>query len=146
MFAEDVGLLPKVEGRGAFTDLLETLSQTPEQFVPLVGALWKEMDEGGFSVVLRQTLPRFNGKLFKHPEVLPLDRAQIELLLKAAQADWHGYRHDDAYSVTWSMTTAPRGNVQSSVLARRSFHMPSSAENMAVMPGSFTGVNHIGFG
>lgn len=36
----------------------------------------------------------------------------------AAEADWDGYRHDDAYSVTWSMTTAPRGNVQSSILAR----------------------------
>ncbi len=36
----------------------------------------------------------------------------------AAEAEWGGYRHDDAYSVTWSMTTAPRGNVQSSVLAR----------------------------
>lgn len=35
-----------------------------------------------------------------------------------AEAEWEGYRHDDAYSVTWSMTTAPRGNVQSSVLAR----------------------------
>lgn len=36
----------------------------------------------------------------------------------AAEAQWDGYRHDDAYSITWSMTTAPRGNVQSSVLAR----------------------------
>lgn len=36
----------------------------------------------------------------------------------AAEAEWDGYRHDEAYSVTWSMTTAPRGNVQSSVLAR----------------------------
>lgn len=36
----------------------------------------------------------------------------------AAEAEWEGYRHDDAYSVTWSMTTAPRGHVQSSVLAR----------------------------
>jgi hypothetical protein len=36
----------------------------------------------------------------------------------AAEAEWEGYRHDDASSVTWSMTTAPRGNVQSSVLAR----------------------------
>ncbi|WP_029212105.1 SCO6880 family protein [Arsenicicoccus bolidensis] len=36
----------------------------------------------------------------------------------AAEAEWAGYRHDDAYSVTWSMTTAPRGNVQSAILAR----------------------------
>ena len=87
MFAEDVGLLPQ----RSFTDLLEALTQTPEQFVPLVGALWREMDVGGFSVVLRQTLPRFNGKLFKSPaegRVLPLDRDQIGLLLEAAGADW----------------------------------------------------------
>lgn len=36
----------------------------------------------------------------------------------AAQAAWDGYRHDSAYSCTWSMTSAPRGNVQSGVLAR----------------------------
>ncbi|MBP6637476.1 MAG: class I SAM-dependent DNA methyltransferase, partial [Sulfuritalea sp.] len=84
MFAEDVGLLPK----RAFTDLLESLQRDPGQFVPLVGALWKEMDEGGFSVVLRHTLPRFNGKLFKTPDVLPLDRDQIGLLREAARADW----------------------------------------------------------
>lgn len=36
----------------------------------------------------------------------------------AAQASWGGYRHDSAYSVTWAMTQAPRGNVQSGVLAR----------------------------
>ena len=84
MFAEDVGLLPK----RAFTDLLESLQRDPGQFVPLVGALWKEMDAGGFSVVLRHTLPRFNGKLFKTPDVLPLDRDQIGLLRQAASADW----------------------------------------------------------
>lgn len=36
----------------------------------------------------------------------------------AAEAEWGGYRHDSAYSRTWAMTTAPRGNVQSGVLAR----------------------------
>lgn len=36
----------------------------------------------------------------------------------AAQASWTGYRHDSAYSSTWAMTSAPRGNVQSGVLAR----------------------------
>ncbi|MHB1427081.1 MAG: class I SAM-dependent DNA methyltransferase [Rhodocyclaceae bacterium] len=84
MFAEDVQLIPK----GSFTDLLRSLADNPTQFVPLVNALWKEMDTGGFSVVLRQTLPRFNGKLFKHPEVVPLDKAQIALLLEASKADW----------------------------------------------------------
>jgi hypothetical protein len=88
MFAEDVGLLPKENGKGAFTVLLESLQNNPQQFVPLLGALWQEMDTGGFSVVLRQTLPRFNGKLFKRPEVIPLSRDQIGLLLEAASADW----------------------------------------------------------
>lgn len=36
----------------------------------------------------------------------------------AHQAEWASYRHDSATSVTWSMTSAPRGNVQSGVLAR----------------------------
>jgi hypothetical protein len=84
MFAEDVQLIP----RGSFTELVKSLADDPAQFVPLVGALWKEMDAGGFSVVLRHTLPRFNGKLFKNPEVLPLAKAQIALLLQAAKADW----------------------------------------------------------
>ncbi|MDP2171547.1 MAG: class I SAM-dependent DNA methyltransferase [Rhodocyclaceae bacterium] len=98
MFAEDVGLIPK----GSFTELLKSLidDSTPlspgggaggegvPQFVPLVGALWQEMDVGGFSLVLRHTLPRFNGKLFKSPEVLPLTKPQIGLLIEASKADW----------------------------------------------------------
>lgn len=84
MFAEDVGLIPKA----SFTELLKSLKDDTAQFVPLVGALWREMDVGGFSVVLRQTLPRFNGKLFKAPEVLPLTKQQIGLLLEASKADW----------------------------------------------------------
>ena len=84
MFAEDVALIPK----GSFTELLKSLADDTGQFVPLLSALWKEMDGGGFSVVLRKTLPRFNGKLFKNPEVLPLTKAQIGLLIEAANADW----------------------------------------------------------
>lgn len=34
----------------------------------------------------------------------------------ATQAAWDHYRHDGAVSVSWSMTMAPRGEVQSSVL------------------------------
>jgi len=84
MFAEDVALIPK----DSFSQLLISLRDDPGQFVPLLSALWKDMDGGGFSVVLRKTLPRFNGKLFKQPEVLPLTRAQIGLLIEAAKADW----------------------------------------------------------
>ena len=83
-FAEDVGLLPA----RAFSDLLDSLIQAPEQFAPMVGELWRAMDHGQFSVAIRAALPRFNGKLFKQPEALPLDRVQIELLREAARADW----------------------------------------------------------
>lgn len=36
----------------------------------------------------------------------------------ATEASWGRYRHDNAVSVSWSMTGAPRGEVQSSVLER----------------------------
>src|SRR3954451_18506377 len=36
----------------------------------------------------------------------------------AAQAGWDVYRHDGALSVTWSMTQAPRGEVDAGMLAR----------------------------
>jgi hypothetical protein len=36
----------------------------------------------------------------------------------AAEVSWDGYRHDSAFSCTWAMTQAPRGTVQSGVLAR----------------------------
>ncbi|MBS3917204.1 MAG: hypothetical protein KGZ31_05875 [Sulfuritalea sp.] len=88
MFAEDVELLPRRDGKGAFTLLLESLKDDPAQFVPLVGELWRAMDTGEFSVAIRAALPRFNGKLFKTPLVLPLTRDQIELLIKASSADW----------------------------------------------------------
>lgn len=51
----------------------------------------------------------------------------------AHEALWDGYRHDSAYSVTWSMTTAPRGNVQSSVLARLLAPHPALARKRVAM-------------
>jgi hypothetical protein len=36
----------------------------------------------------------------------------------AAEARWDMYRHDGAFSVSWTMTGAPRGSVHSGVLAR----------------------------
>jgi hypothetical protein len=68
MFAEDVCLIP----HRSFSDLLDSVANAPEQFQPMVATLWQEMDRGGFSVILRQTLPRINGKLFKDTTTLPL--------------------------------------------------------------------------
>lgn len=83
-FAEDVGLLPK----RAFADLLDRVANKPEQFVPTITELWRAMDTGQFSVAITSQVLHFNGKLFKNPEVLPLDRDQIGLLIEAAKADW----------------------------------------------------------
>jgi hypothetical protein len=84
MFAEDVGLLPK----RSFADLLETLSDNPAGFVPMLTDVWRAMDKGEFSVALKNNVLRFNGKLFKNPTVLPLEREHIDLLRQAAKSDW----------------------------------------------------------
>lgn len=83
-FSEDVGLVPK----GAFTDLLVAMKGSPEQFVPLVGDVWKMMDTGGFSTALRARVKRFNGGIFREHEPLKLDAAEIELLVEAGKCDW----------------------------------------------------------
>lgn len=49
-------------------------------------------------------------------EVVDLDWADVGPV--AHQSDWDAYRHDSGWSVTWQMSQPPRGNVQSSVLAR----------------------------
>lgn len=83
-FAEDVGLLPE----RSFETLVRESVAAPRQFVPLVGELWRAMNDGAFSAAIRSDLLRFNGKLFKDQQVLPLDGVQIDLLLGAAQARW----------------------------------------------------------
>ena len=84
MFAEDVGLLLK----GGFTRLLESLLDTPEQFVPIVEELWDRMNRGGFSVTLRINVLQFNGGLFADATALPLNRDQLALLVEASRCDW----------------------------------------------------------
>lgn len=84
MFAEDVGLLPP----NAFRDLLARHGEDPEVAVQMIAALWRDMDSGGFSAVLAHKVLRFNGKLFKEPDVLPLTKDQLQSLLRAAKADW----------------------------------------------------------
>ncbi len=84
MFAEDVGLLPEK----SFTQLLNDMQKAPGTFVPMLESLWDSMNKGGFSVVLRKNLPRFNGGLFAEIEVVDLNADQIQLLLEAADSDW----------------------------------------------------------
>ncbi|MGY1409829.1 class I SAM-dependent DNA methyltransferase [Luteimonas sp. A611] len=84
MFAEDVRLLPE----HAFRDLLTRHGEQPEVAMRMLAQLWRDMDAGGFSPVLAGEVLKFNGKLFKQPDTLPLDRAQLDLLVDAARADW----------------------------------------------------------
>ena len=84
MFAEDVGLL----FRDSFTHLLESLSDTPDHFVPMVEELWQKMNSGGFSTTLRTNILQFNGGLFAEGSALPLTKNQLLLLIEAARADW----------------------------------------------------------
>jgi len=83
-FAEDVGLMPK----GAFTDLLVSLKDSPDQFVPLVGEVWRMMNSGGNSIALRARIKKFNGGVFAEHEPLKLDTEEIGLLIDAGKSDW----------------------------------------------------------
>jgi hypothetical protein len=84
MFAEDVGLLPN----DSFKTLLATHRDQPATAMRMLAQLWRDMDSGGFSAVLANDVLQFNGKLFKHPDTLPLDAGHVDLLLDAARADW----------------------------------------------------------
>lgn len=88
MFAEDVALLP----RDSFRTLLERHIDEPDALQRQLRVLWRDMDTGDYNGALNAQLLRFNGKIFKgHAQdgyVLPLDKPQIRLLLRAAQADW----------------------------------------------------------
>nr|WP_228064327.1 DNA methyltransferase [Lysobacter avium] len=84
MFAEDVKLLPQ----DSFRELLTKHAEQPDIAMRMLAQLWRDMDSGGFSAVIAGNVLRFNGKLFKQPDTLPLDTAQLTLLIEAARADW----------------------------------------------------------
>lgn len=73
MFAEDVGLLPRTgDDKGVFMELLIRFRDDPATLGRMLHFLWQDMDRGGFSAVLTKDVLRFNGKLFKQPDVLRL--------------------------------------------------------------------------
>lgn len=88
MFAEDVELLPK----GSFQALLLQHRENPAALQMMLRSLWADMNRGGFSVALVQSVLKFNGKLFKGESVdgysLLLTPEQIDLLVQAARANW----------------------------------------------------------
>lgn len=84
MFAEDTGLLE----RGSFTEVLADARANPESFAPMLEDLWRSMDAGGFSPVLRKTVRKFNGGLFHEKSAIPLQKEEIGELYEAAKHDW----------------------------------------------------------
>jgi hypothetical protein len=83
-FAEDVHLLRE----RSWTGLLESLRDDLPNFVPMVESLWQTMNTGGYSPFLREHVLKFNGGLFEQTEALPVTRPQLELLIRAASAEW----------------------------------------------------------
>ena len=82
MFAEDVELLP-----GAmFTRMLEHARRRPEEFETLARDLFGAMSAGGR--IGFEDVEWFNGGLFEDDTTLSMDKAQIEMTLRASELDW----------------------------------------------------------
>lgn len=84
MFAEDMELLPK----DSFKALLKDCVEKPEIFTHMMEELWRAMDEGTFTIAIREKVRKFNGDFFKRRHALKLDREEIGELLAAANHDW----------------------------------------------------------
>src|SRR3546814_12433827 len=84
MFAEDVGLMKK----GSFVRLLEDYRETPDKLHLALTDLWRCMNTGGFSPMLRTDLLRFNGGLFKDASAIEVTGDDLALLLLAAEHEW----------------------------------------------------------
>jgi hypothetical protein len=83
-FAEDVGLLP----HGLFRRTLESARTAggPARVAEVLTRLWQTMDTGGdFGA---EMIDRFNGHFFQSVESLPLEAADVQLLVEAAGFDW----------------------------------------------------------
>ena len=83
-FAEDVGLMR----RRQFTEFLAGFRGKAAHLAPALETLWAELDRGGFSQALRADVLRFNGGLFAESYALPVDEAQLALLVATAELDW----------------------------------------------------------
>src|SRR5690606_37488474 len=83
MFVEDIGLLPDY----IFAEILDASVEHQDEFVPLLGSLFRAMkDDGGRFGTAR--IPWFNGGLFDDDSVIALNALQIRELRDAAQLDW----------------------------------------------------------
>ena len=84
VYAEDVGLLPEK----SFTNLLMEIKEDPRQVSDSLTALWREMNEGGYSATLRRRIPRFNGRVFANATAIPINTTRMDRFIEAARCDW----------------------------------------------------------
>lgn len=84
MFAEDTGLIPKK----SFSDLLTKHRDEPEVLGRQVTSLWTDMDHGGHAAAIAKHVPQINGWLFKDRNFIELKSGEIDVLIKAAEANW----------------------------------------------------------
>jgi hypothetical protein len=83
LFADDVGLLPA----GLFVQLLARARQRPDRSERYASDLFAAMAESGGEIGYTP-IPWFNGGLFDDATALPLDRDDIDLLIRTAKLDW----------------------------------------------------------
>src|SRR5487761_2240845 len=83
MFADDVGLLPE----GLFTQMLRLAKRRPARAMEYASQLFGAMAQSGGAVGFVD-VPWFNGGLFEDAAALPLEGADLDLLLRVAKLDW----------------------------------------------------------
>jgi len=83
LYAEDIELLPD----RIFADILDEANKRPDDFVPMMGDLFRAMANrnGRFGAA---AIPWFNGGLFDDEDVLPIGIAAEKDLVTAARLDW----------------------------------------------------------
>jgi hypothetical protein len=83
LFAQDIDLLPD----RIFAATLEEATKRPDDFVPMLGELFRAMANrnGRFGMA---AIPWFNGGLFDDDDVLPLGIGAVRDLMTAARLDW----------------------------------------------------------
>ena len=70
---------------GDFTAFLKDARDHPDSFAPLLEELWRGMDAGQVSALLRKKVRHFNGGLFKDAHAIPLNREEIGELYEASR-------------------------------------------------------------
>lgn len=83
MFAEEAGLFDR---KRLLTEILDAYEKRPGHCAATLQNLFKVMQHGG--IFGTTPIDHFDGGLFADDEVLPLEKADIKLLLQVANQDW----------------------------------------------------------